>query len=166
MPERLLIDPVDFAHHAKVHHGKIALSEFERLRDYLAADGGELRYAVIGGLDKDGKPVLQISVSGEISLRCQRCLGQLRHALDLSTVLLLAQNENELLRLDENESIDCILAKRDTDVLALIEDEIILSLPISPRHNEAECSIAVLDGHSGIARDRPLAALAGLKKLH
>ena len=166
MPERLLIDPVDFAHHARVHHGKIALSEFERLRDYLAADSGELRYAVIGGLDKDGKPVLQISVSGEIALRCQRCLGELRHALDLSTMLLLAQNENELVRLDENEPVDCILAKRDTDVLALIEDEIILSLPISPRHNEAECSIAALDGQGGIARERPLAALAGLKKLH
>jgi uncharacterized protein len=165
MPERLIIDPVDFAHHSRAHHGKIALSEFKRLHDYLAADSGELQYAVTGGLDKDGKPVLQISVGGEITLQCQRCLGGFPHALDLSTVLLLAQDENELLRLDEDESVDCILATRDTDVLALIEDEIILSLPISPRHNEAECSIAPL-AEGGIARDKPLAALAGLKKLH
>lgn len=166
MPERLIIDLVDFAHHATAHHGKIAPSEFERLHDYLAADSGELQYAVTGGLDKGGKPVLQISVTGEIALQCQRCLGELRHALDLSTMLLLAQNENELLRLDEDESVDCILATRDTDVLALIEDEIILSLPISPRHNEAECAIVPLDAQGGLARDKPLAALAELKKLH
>ena len=61
---------------------------------------------------------------------------------------------------------DCILATRDTDVLALIEDEIILRLPISPRHTDAECSIAPLDLAGGMERDKPLAALAGLKKLH
>jgi uncharacterized protein len=166
MPERLIIDPVDFAHHAETHHGKIALSEFERLHNFLASNSGELQYVVAGGVNKDGKPVLQISVRGKITLRCQRCLGELGHVLDLSTVLLLAQNENELSRLYEAESADCILATRDTDILGLIEDEIILSLPISPRHNEAECSFAALDGHGGVARDKPLAALAGLKKLH
>jgi uncharacterized protein len=81
-------------------------------------------------------------------------------------MLLLAQNENELVRLDEDESVDCILATRDTDVLALIEDEIILSLPISPRHNEVECSVVPVDAQGGIAREKPLAALAELKKLH
>ena len=102
---------------------------------------------------------------GEITLRCQRCLGELKHKLDLSTVLRLAKNEHELARLDEDESVDCILAAGDTDVLTLIEDEILLSLPSSPRHNEGECSIAGLEGR-GIARENPLTALAGLKKLH
>src|SRR6187397_871398 len=75
----LIIDLLDFAHHAGAHHGKIVLSEFERLHDYLTADGGELQYAVTGALDKDANPVLQITVRGEITLRCQRCLGELKH---------------------------------------------------------------------------------------
>jgi uncharacterized protein len=166
MPVTLLIDLVDFAHHAGTHHGKIPVSEFERLRDYLAADGGELQYKVTGALDKDGKPVLQISLQGELTLRCQRCLGELGHVLDLSTVLRLAQSENELSRLDEDEAVDCILATRETDVRALIEDEIILSLPISPRHNENDCSIAALHATAVMTRDQPLAALSALKKLH
>lgn len=161
----LIIDALDFAHHAGAHHGKIAVSEFERLHDYLAVNSGELQYAVTGALDKDAKPVLQITVRGAITLRCQRCLGELEHKLDLSTVLRLAKNERELVRLDDDESVDSILAARDTDVLTLIEDEILLSLPSSPRHNEGECSIADLEGR-GIAREKPLAALAGLKKLH
>ena len=75
MPERFIIDPVYFARHARSHHGKIALSGLDRLHDYLATDSGELQYEVIGALDKEGKPVLQISVRGEIALNCQRCLG-------------------------------------------------------------------------------------------
>jgi uncharacterized protein len=161
----LIIDALDFACHAGTHHGKIALSEFERLHDYLAANSGELQYAVTGALDKDARPVLQITVRGAITLRCQRCLGELDHKLDLSTMLRLAKSEHELARLDDDESVECILAARDTDVLRLIEDEILLSLPSSPRHNEGECSIAGLEGR-GIAREKPLAALAGLKKLH
>jgi len=161
----LIIDALDFARHAGTHHGKIALSEFERLHDYLAANSGELQYAVTGALDKDARPVLQITVRGAITLRCQRCLGELEHKLDLSTVLRLAKNEHELARFDDDESVEGILAARDTDVLMLIEDEILLSLPSSPRHNEGECSIAGLEGR-GIAREKPLAALAGLKKLH
>ena len=161
----LIIDALDFARHAGAHHGKIALSEFERLHDYLAANSGELQYAVTGALDKDARPVLQITVRGAITLRCQRCLGELEHKLDLSTVLRLAKNEHELARLDDDESVECILAARDTNVLMLIEDEILLSLPSSPRHNEGECSIAGLEGR-GIAREKPLATLAGLKKLH
>ena len=70
----------------------------------------------------------------------QRCLGELVHLLDLQTVILLAENENKLFRLDETETVDGFLAVSDLDVLALIEDEIILSLPISPRHREGECS--------------------------
>ena len=161
----LIIDALDFAHHAGAHHGKIAVSEIERLHDYLVVMSGELQYAVTGALDKVAKPVLQITVRGAITLRCQRCLGELEHKLDLSTVLRLAKNEHELVRLDDDESVDSILAARDTDVLTLIEDEILLSLPSSPRHNEGECSIAGLEGR-GIAREKPLAALAGLKNLH
>jgi uncharacterized protein len=51
------------------------------------------------------------------------------------------------------------------DVLALIEDEIILSLPLSPRHGGSECSIDRPD--SDTAEEKPLfAALAALKNLH
>jgi uncharacterized protein len=110
--------------------------------------------------------MLQILVQGLINLRCQRCLGKYAHALELQADLLLAQDENELARLDEDESVDCILATANMDVLALIEDEIILSLPLSPRHGESECAIDKPDSDDA-AEERPLfAALAALKNLH
>ncbi|MBA4143235.1 MAG: DUF177 domain-containing protein [Nitrosospira sp.] len=166
MPERLVIDALDFANNAGAHHGKITLPELERLQDYLAADCGELQYSITGAREGNARPILRIAVQGTIKLRCQRCLDEVPYVLDLRAELLLAENEHELLRLEEDESVDCILASHATDVLALIEDEVILSLPISPRHTEGECSIGELNGDNA-AGDKPLfATLAALKKFH
>jgi uncharacterized protein len=166
MPARLSIDALDFARNAEAHHGKIALSELERLQGYLTSGGGgELQYAITGALDVNARPLLKIDVQGSINLRCQRCLGEYGYVLDLQACLLLAQNEDELSRLDEDESVECVLAMPNMDVMALIEDEIILSLPTSPRHGESECSIK-LDSKDAEG-ERPLfAALAALKNLH
>jgi len=166
MSVRLVMDALDFARNGGAHHGKITLSELERLQDYLTDNSGEVQYAVTGALNRKAKPILQLVVRGAINLRCQRCLGKFAHVLDLQTDLLLARDEDELARFDEDESVDCILATANTDVLALIEDEIILSLPLSPRHEESECSIDK-PGSDDTAEERPLfAALAALKNLH
>ncbi|MDN5835759.1 MAG: YceD family protein [Nitrosospira sp.] len=166
MSARLVIDALDFARNAESYHGKITISELERLQDYLVGNCGELKYTVSGAVDRNAKPILRIVIQGSISLRCQRCLGELRHALELRTELLLTRNEDELSRLDKNELVDGVLAMSDMDVLALVEDEIILSLPISPRHDESECSMGMLV-HSDAAGAKTLCtALAQLKKLH
>jgi uncharacterized protein len=166
MSVRPAIDALDFARNAGALHGKIALASLERLGGYLAGNSGELQYEITGALNRNGKPILRIFVRGLIKLRCQRCLGELGHVLDLRTDLLLAENEKELFSFDEDESIDGILAEPDLDILALIEDEIILSLPISPRHDESECSIGNRL-NVDTAEQKPLfAALAALKKLH
>ncbi|MEO7464566.1 MAG: YceD family protein, partial [Nitrosospira sp.] len=134
MPARLVIDVFDFARTAAAHHGKIKLSELKRLQDCLVGNSGELNYTIRGALDREGKPILRIVIQGSINLRCQRCLGELMHALDVQRDLVLARDEHELSRLDEDESADGVLGTPDMDIMALIEDEIILSLPISPRH--------------------------------
>lgn len=165
MSARLAIDTLDFARNGMSYDGKIALSELERLQDYLVGNCGELKYTISGIPGRNGKPILRVAVQGSINLRCQRCLGELRHVLDFQRDLLLARDEYELSQLDEDESADGILAIPDMDVMALIEDEVILSLPISPRHGESECSIGT--GSWSNAGEKPFfTALAQLKKLH
>jgi len=166
MSARFVIDALDFVRNAGAHHGKITPAELERLQDYLTNNHGGLEYTVSGVLDGDGNPVLQIVVKGMINLQCQRCLTGLAHALDLKADIFLARDESELSRFDEDESVDGVLAAPEMDVLALIEDEIILSLPISARHPEGECSIGKPAGEDAAGREHPFAALATLKKLH
>jgi uncharacterized protein len=88
------------------------------------------------------------------------------HLLDLKTDILLARDENELSRFDEDDSVDGVLAVPEMDVLELIEDEIILSLPISARHPEGKCSTSRPVGEKAVGREHLFAALAALKKLH
>lgn len=164
MSAQILIDTFDFVRNTRTHHGKIALEECMRLKDYLSDSQSKLEYKISGALDKNGKPILQVTIKGTINLHCQRCLGELVHLLDMQTVILLAKNENELFRLDETETVDGILAVSDLDVLALIEDEIILSLPISPRHREDECSAQELTNSNSIGIEHPFATIAKLKK--
>ncbi len=166
MSARIVIDTLDFVRNTRTHHAKIKIDEFVRLQDYLSDSQGKLEYKVSGTLDKNGKPIIQVTIKGTINLHCQRCLDGLAHVLDIQTAILLIENESELSRLDGTESVDGILAASDTDVLALIEDEIILSLPISPRHREDECSASELTNSYAIGKKHPFATLATLKKLH
>lgn len=166
MSARFVIDALDFVRNAGVHHGKITPVELERLQDYLADNHGGFEYTVSGALNGAGNPALRITIKGTINLQCQRCLAGLVHVLDLETDILLARDENELSRFDEDDSVDGILAIPEMDMLALIEDEIILGLPISPRHPKGECSIGKPTGEDAMGREHPFATLAALKKLH
>ena len=93
---------------------KSLLSEPGAPAGLLSRESGELQYEITGALDRDGKPILRISVQGLIKLRCQRCLGELGHVLDLRTDLRLAENENELSLLMKMNRLDGILAEPDT----------------------------------------------------
>lgn len=169
MSVRFVIDSLDFARNESERHGKIHAAELTRLHSYLFDDDGELTYAVTGLPNNNGKPMLHIVVNGTVNLCCQRCLGKLEHTLNVQADLLLAKNENELQLYDEDDEIDCILASIDMDVMALIEDEIILSLPISSRHPKEECSPESLNNGNQTVNalsDHPFAALAALKKTH
>ena len=167
MSVRFVIDPLDFVRKAGEHHGKIRLADLERIQDFLYENKGEVSYRVIGALDQNNKPCLHIQVAGEMYLNCQRCLGGLSHMLDINTSLLLVETENELAQMDRDGTVDAVLATVDMDVTDLIEDEIILSLSISSRHNEGECEIHDPERYKAredAESENPFAALEALKK--
>lgn len=167
MSDQLIIDTLDFASNAGLLKGSISPSGFERLRSYLANDTGKLAYSVGGIFDEHERPMLRISVNGSINLKCQYCLERLEYHIDLKTDLFLARNEDELLRYDENIFIDAIPASEELDLLALVEDEVILGLPISPHHQDAAYQAeAVHKTHGDVSDTHPFIALASLKRTH
>ena len=166
MSTRIVIDAHDFVNFTRSLHGKITLDECERLKDYLVDSQSNLEYIINGILGRNDKPMLQVIIKGELNLSCQRCLGKLSHVLNLKSTLFLVENEKELSYLDEDESIEGILATSDIDIIELIEDEIILNLPSSPRHRESDCLAKELADSYAVEKKHPFAALLELKKLH
>ncbi|MFZ2161953.1 MAG: YceD family protein [Sideroxyarcus sp.] len=156
---RPFIDSVDFARNGKEIRGEIAVSELSRLGDLLAKSEGSLTYIVSGFREGDGD-MLGISLQGSCTLRCQRCLGELEYPVDMTSRLLLLPADR-LDEVEDDDEVEAIEADPKLDVLALIEEELLLGLPFAPRHPEGKCAPAT----NGLQQKAsPFAVLAGLKK--
>ena len=152
---RPFIDSLVFARNGEELCGEIPLAAMPRLSDMLANSDGTLTYKVSGSKEND-QHMLKIELEGVCHLRCQRCLGEFAYPIEVAAHLQLLSPD----KLDEVEA-DGIEATQHLDLLELIEDEVLLSLPFAPKHPEGACSTAV----EGIKQsDNPFAVLAGLKK--
>jgi uncharacterized protein len=161
---RHFIDSLDFAHNGRELRGIVPLTEMPRLQDMLAIPEGEISYVVRGLPDKDGKPMLEVTVDGLCQLRCQRCLNGFAYPLKLVSRLHLARaDELNEFSVEENDEADSITADKRLDVLNMIEEEILLSLPFAPKHPLGECK-SVVEGWNQ-SDTHPFAALEGLKGL-
>ena len=158
---RPFIDSLDFARRGGELSGEVPVVELSRMSDILADSEGKISYLLRGLAGSDGKPQLELILDGVCNLRCQRCLNALSYPIKLvSKLRLVAEGEADSSDIEDDE-VDNIPAEKRLDVLALIEEELMLSLPIAPKHGSGECEIAV----EGLSRsNNPFAVLAGLKK--
>lgn len=163
MSAQTVIDSLEFARTGQALQGSLAVPELKRLKESLADDLGRIDFAVKGARDARRRPVLALEISGNLHLQCQRCLGLLEYPLRLSnTLLLVSAGEVAAGDLDDEDD-EWIEASGELDVAMLIEDEIILSLPYAPRHEEGTCR------HRGLAAggnpaDAAFAKLAALRR--
>ena len=81
--------------------------------------------------------MLSMTVQGEVRLICQRCLTPFSQPIESQSRLVLAADEVQAEQIEErleDENIDVIVGSTTMDLLMLVEDEALLSLPLSPRH--------------------------------
>jgi uncharacterized protein len=162
MHARPLIDSLEFARSAQQFAGDVQLNELPRLQDILEDQSGAVSFTIKGGVDFRGHGFIDLGVRGTLQLRCQRCLDVLFYDITHDTRLMLC-DPGELEKLDEEGEIEGILADPNLDVLNLLEEEIVLSLPISPRHEEGTCQMAGAGKEIGAVRS-PFAVLEQLKR--
>ena len=160
MSQRIVIDSKTFALEASLLQGELLVSGLPRVLDLLVDSAGSLEYRVEGLLDSRCKPQIRLCLDGSLSVRCQRCLDGVVYPVRIRSLLELVDDENDLTQEDlEDDSKDFVPAQKELDVVALIEDEIILSLPSSPRHE----SCALPDAELGTGKVSPFSVLQGLK---
>lgn len=78
---------------------------------------------------------LALHASVPVRLDCQRCLQPLTLTLQADRRLRFVRGEQEAARLDEETEDDVLALEPRLDLAALIEDELILALPLVPRHD-------------------------------
>jgi len=108
--------------------------------------------------------LLHLQVTGVLPVQCQRCLERLDHPLAVDVLFELLPGSAELTQEEvEDDSRDYLPVDGDIDVLDLIEDELILAVPVAPCHDD--CLLPA--PRPKVEPGSPFDVLAALKqKLH
>jgi len=159
-------DVWEVARQGQVVEGELAVKDAERLAEQLAEGGGALRFRFSGLIDERGRPGARLDLDGTVQARCDRCGGPVEVAIRERARFYFVHDEVELGRVPIDDSPDePLLGSHRFDLAALVEDQAILAMPISPRH--VECAASDADGPGprpdGDTR-RPFEVLAALKK--
>ncbi len=151
------IDGLAFARSAGVLNGRLGIESLPRLAQ-SGCSGSVLDFVLTGEINERGKPEFKLKVDGRVRLECQRCLGDVDWPLRLEARLELASDEAEILAADDD--VERVVAGRDMNVAVLVEDEVILALPMAPKHEQ--CNAAA--GAEGGVEPSAFQALAALRK--
>ncbi len=173
-----IIDNVAFSKRAERLSGVIPINACHRLIDYVNSNSmlegpadfdhlnqvREIKFSISGEEDAMGKCFLHLQIQVELRLICQRCLSEM--PMDLSLTLdylvsdLILGDEEEVSQFDDSDDYDLLEPNQAMDVLSLIEDELILAIPMSPRH-DFNCAAAAMQAGE---KANPFAVLKNLIK--
>jgi len=135
MAHQPVINGLEFARTGSELQGAWPVADFPRLRDALRTDEGTLQCELRGMPGELGRPLLRLRVEGALQFVCQRCLGALEYPLHIEVALQLAATQAEI---DADPlgagGPERIVANREMPVRDLLEDELLLAIPLAPRH--------------------------------
>lgn len=146
--------------------GQNSLADFDRLIADLPEQqaGSQVQWSLQGRGTSTGRRFIQVRASAPVTLECQRCLRPFVLPVQVDNRLEVVREPSEL-EGDEDEEIERIVGSSRFDVLELIEDELILSLPSVPKHDQ--CPSAPSSTNEPVVeavRPSPFAVLERLKK--
>jgi uncharacterized protein len=158
-------DVYELARQGRLIEGELGVQELPRLAGYLADANARLRYRIEGRLDDRGRPCARLQVAGDLTLECQRCSAPLAFHLDRAGEFRFVATEEELnaLPIEGDEDVEPIVGSHSMDIVAWVEDEAILSLPLVPRHDDCHARLPAEAADEAPARPNPFAVLADLK---
>ncbi len=156
--------------------GTLPASRLPRLAESLLDGAASIELAIDGArvVGPDGAPQDQVELrsNARLTLACQRCLAPLEVAIDGASSFVLVRDEAAADAWDERHAADDaapepLVADKHFDTLAWVEDELLLALPLAPRHDGPCPAAAAVQEHDADAADgarSPFAALASLSK--
>lgn len=142
--------------------GEVKLAELGRLPNGVLNQDAMLAYRLSFYRDASGACVVEAEIDANLIMDCQRCLQPVTVAVHQRTLLAITKITEEIQSLDARYE-PFALAGDELCIMQLLEDELLLAVPFSPLHPEAECAgKQALDKINTEARPGPFAALAGL----
>lgn len=174
------LDVAAFAAAGTALDGAAPLEQFGRLGPTLAAlpQGtlSEVRWSARAELRRvrHGKEQvwMQVRAQAHLPLECQRCLDAVIETVEVDRWFRFVASETEAEALDADSEEDVLVLSRSMNLLELIEDELLLAMPLVPMHESCDHQpvsdwVTSTDLDEDIApeseRPNPFAVLAGLR---
>lgn len=111
---------------------------------------------------------LHLKSSADVELTCQRCLQAVTLHISAARSFRFVHGEATAAELDAQSEDDVLALSRVLDARELTEDELLLSLPLVPRHDICPHPLvapsAASEAEAGARDEHPFAALAHLKR--
>ncbi len=158
---------------AQMHlEGDTPVAEFERLAEDCMGDvTGHVSWSAQGAIDPDqsGKDAawLHLEAKATVPLTCQRCLHPVPVELLIEQDFRFVADEATALAEDDESEEDLLVLEDGFDLMALIEDELLMSLPLVPMHpaclSEQAPTSKEEEAILAEAKPNPFAVLASLK---
>lgn len=125
------IDPKHLAFQGTNLKGVVALAKMSRLKNLLCDTQGKAQIDWLFALDDKHRPTINGRVQAQMALFCQCCLQPMLYPISVQVALLVLTDEQD----DESAGYEPIILN-DTKVslVKLIEDELILAVPIMAKH--------------------------------
>jgi uncharacterized protein len=172
LPEQII--PFKLARQRRSLQGLLKLEKMERLTALLADGHGDVAVDLQFGVDEQGISYMRGHLSAEVSLICQRCMESVTMPLETDIAVGFAVSEERASLMPD--SYEACLLTEETAILAeLIEDELILAMPIVAVHPAQSCqpwfkeqqeelSEAEAIAEEASEKKNPFAVLASLKR--
>lgn len=135
------LDLKSFASAAGLLSGHESLSIYPRLMEEVGMQGTgrQLVWQARGELRVGGKGFSQVwlylTATVSLPLICQRCLGPADVAVSFDRSFRFVATEEQAEVEDEDAEEEVLALRRDFNLRELIEDELLMALPVVPRHD-------------------------------
>ncbi len=112
---------------------------------------------------------VRLEAKTSLPLTCQRCMGTVATALEVDQWYRFVADEDIAMAEDDASEEDLLVMAPQFDLLAVVEDELLMALPLVPMHETCPVSPVFSAGEAELAqpeeaKPHPFAALAQLKK--
>lgn len=144
----MYINNQQFAFDESTISGNLNIKNCARVLELYEKIDGEIKYTVIGGRDDSNRLILKLSIYGIINTLCQNCLENISLNIEhySTPVIFTDESAMDTALFDDNEVDDAILADSEFNILEFLEDELILIIPIAPRH--VDCVTRVVENNT------------------
>lgn len=149
--------------------GKLDLAKMHRLSESLLKAEGRVNVKLNFSQGANGACYIQGEVRTDLPLICQRCTKPMQ--LNVNHQFTLAPVRSEAMAEKLPDDVEPVLIPDDEKLCLsdMIEDELILQLPIIPKHTEVECSVKIepdepLGSEAKVDKQKPFANIIALKR--